>query len=63
VLLLRCYYIILRCCMHADAAGALMQACMADDPAARPEFAEVEAECRALAAMAAAGTLAAGNDT
>lgn len=31
---------------------------MADDPDARPEFAEVEAQCRALAAMTANGTLA-----
>lgn len=48
------------CCNHLL---ALLQACMADDPAARPEFAEVEAQCRALARMAAAGTLVTGNDT
>jgi hypothetical protein len=35
---------------------------MADDPDARPEFAEVEAQCRALAAMLKDGSLAAGAD-
>ena len=36
---------------------------MADDPDARPEFAEVEAQCRALAAMLEDGSLAAGAGT
>lgn len=41
-----------------------LQACMADDPAARPEFAEVEAQCQELAAMTTTdGALAAADDS